>query len=131
MPAENNPKVAQLAHILLKVSDITRSQRFYVDLLGFQVRPAKPLPDGRPFVPFHGGLALTSGGRESRRRSIISLSRFWTYPAPRRDCGAQAPGSTRICTRGSMASRSTWPIRTAIRSSFTKRVRGWRIRNYD
>lgn len=62
MPAENNPKVAQLAHILLKVSDITRSQRFYVDLLGFQVRPAKPLPDGRPFVPFHGGLALTSGG---------------------------------------------------------------------
>jgi ureidoacrylate peracid hydrolase len=26
------------------------------------VRPAKPLPDGRPFVPFRQGLALTSGG---------------------------------------------------------------------
>jgi ureidoacrylate peracid hydrolase len=50
------------AHILLKVADIARSERFYVDLLGFTVRPAKPLPDGRPFVPFHQGIALTSGG---------------------------------------------------------------------
>jgi ureidoacrylate peracid hydrolase len=50
------------AHMLLKVSDIARSERFYVDVLGFTVRPAKPLPDGRPFVPFHQGIALTSGG---------------------------------------------------------------------
>lgn len=50
------------AHMLLKVADIARAERFYVDLLGFTVRPAKPLPDGRPFVPFHQGLALTSGG---------------------------------------------------------------------
>src|SRR6202049_1618469 len=50
------------AHMLLKVADIARSERFYVDLLGFTVRPAKPLPDGQPFVPFHQGLALTSGG---------------------------------------------------------------------
>jgi catechol 2,3-dioxygenase-like lactoylglutathione lyase family enzyme len=50
------------AHMLLKVSDVARSERFYVDLLGFTVRPAKPLPDGRPFVPFHQGIALTSGG---------------------------------------------------------------------
>ena len=50
------------AHMLLKVADIARSERFYVDLLGFTVRPAKPLPDGRPFVPFHQGIALTSGG---------------------------------------------------------------------
>jgi ureidoacrylate peracid hydrolase len=50
------------AHMLLKVSDIARSERFYVDVLGFTVRPAKPLPDGRPFVPFQQGLALTSGG---------------------------------------------------------------------
>ena len=50
------------AHMLLKVSDISRSERFYVDVLGFTVRPAKPLPDGRPFVPFHQGIALTSGG---------------------------------------------------------------------
>jgi catechol 2,3-dioxygenase-like lactoylglutathione lyase family enzyme len=50
------------AHMLLKVSDIQRSERFYVDLLGFTVRPAKPLPDGRPFIPFKQGLALTAGG---------------------------------------------------------------------
>ena len=50
------------AHMLLKVSDIQRSERFYVDLLGFKVRPAKPLADGRPFVPFEQGIALTVGG---------------------------------------------------------------------
>src|SRR5207302_3630826 len=52
----------EFAHMLLKVSDLDRSQRFYVDLLGFKVRPAKPLADGRPFVPFTQGIALTSGG---------------------------------------------------------------------
>jgi catechol 2,3-dioxygenase-like lactoylglutathione lyase family enzyme len=56
--------VTDYAHMLLKVADIERSQRFYVDLLGFTVRKAKPLPDGRPFVPFTQGLALTSGGVE-------------------------------------------------------------------
>ena len=54
----------EFAHMLLKVQDIRKSERFYVDLLGFKVRPAKPLPDGRPFVPFVQGLALTSGGPE-------------------------------------------------------------------
>jgi ureidoacrylate peracid hydrolase len=52
----------EFAHMLLKVSDIRRSERFYVDLLGFKVRQAKPLADGRPFVPFTQGLAITSGG---------------------------------------------------------------------
>ena len=52
----------EFAHMLLKVSDIDRSMRFYVDLCGFKVRPAKPLADGRPFVPFTQGLALTNGG---------------------------------------------------------------------
>jgi catechol 2,3-dioxygenase-like lactoylglutathione lyase family enzyme len=52
----------EFAHMLLKVSDIKRSERFYVDLLGFKVRPAKPLADGRPFVPFTQGIALTVGG---------------------------------------------------------------------
>jgi catechol 2,3-dioxygenase-like lactoylglutathione lyase family enzyme len=51
-----------LAHMLLKVSDVNRSERFYVDLLGFKIRPAKPLADGRPFVPFEQGIALTIGG---------------------------------------------------------------------
>jgi ureidoacrylate peracid hydrolase len=63
MTSQPAPGAAQgFAHMLLKVTDIARSERFYVDLLGFTVRPAKPLPDGRPFVPFHQGIALTSGG---------------------------------------------------------------------
>ena len=60
--ADTTPCVTEFAHMLLKVSDIKRSERFYVDLLGFKVRPAKPLADGRPFVPFTQGFALTAGG---------------------------------------------------------------------
>jgi catechol 2,3-dioxygenase-like lactoylglutathione lyase family enzyme len=62
MSTDTMTGVTEFAHMLLKVSDIKRSERFYVDLLGFTIRPAKPLPDGRPFVPFRQGLALTSGG---------------------------------------------------------------------
>jgi ureidoacrylate peracid hydrolase len=65
-PVEARPaapaEVTGFAHMLIKVADLARSQHFYVDLIGFTVRPAKPLPDGRPFVPFHQGIALTSGG---------------------------------------------------------------------
>jgi ureidoacrylate peracid hydrolase len=61
-PGNVATQATEFAHMLLKVSDVARSERFYVDLLGFTVRPAKPLPDGRPFVPFHQGIALTSGG---------------------------------------------------------------------
>jgi ureidoacrylate peracid hydrolase len=61
-PGNAAKHATEFAHMLLKVSDVARSERFYVDLLGFTVRPAKPLPDGRPFVPFQQGIALTSGG---------------------------------------------------------------------
>jgi len=60
--ATTSAGATEFAHMLLKVSDIGRSERFYVDLLGFKVRPAKPLADGRPFVPFTQGIALTAGG---------------------------------------------------------------------
>ena len=62
---ETTAGATDYAHMLMKVSDIAASERFYVDLLGFKIRPAKPLPDGRPFVPFTQGLALTSGGTEN------------------------------------------------------------------
>ncbi len=62
MPNETAARPREFAHMLLKVSDINRSERFYIDLLGFEVRKASPLPDGRPFVPFKQGLALTNGG---------------------------------------------------------------------
>ena len=61
LPA-GDARAVEFAHMLLKVADLQRSQRFYVDLVGFTIRPAKPLADGRPFVPFHQGIALTSGG---------------------------------------------------------------------
>jgi catechol 2,3-dioxygenase-like lactoylglutathione lyase family enzyme len=64
MSADTPAGATDFAHMLLKVSDIERSQRFYIDLLGFTVRPGKPLADGRPFVPFRQGLALTSGRPE-------------------------------------------------------------------
>ena len=62
LAATTGAGATEFAHMLLKVSDIERSERFYVDLLGFKVRPAKPLADGRPFVPFTQGIALTVGG---------------------------------------------------------------------
>jgi ureidoacrylate peracid hydrolase len=64
MSTDTMAGATDFAHMLLKVSDIQRSERFYVDLLGFTIRPAKPLPDGRPFVPFKQGLALTAGRPE-------------------------------------------------------------------
>ncbi len=62
MVADKDARTTAFAHMLMKVSDIEQSKQFYVDLLGFKVRPAKPLADGRPFVPFEQGLALTAGG---------------------------------------------------------------------
>jgi 4-oxalocrotonate tautomerase family enzyme len=55
-------RIHGFAHMLLQVADLEASRRFYVDLLGFTERKAKPLADGRAFVPFHQGLALTTGG---------------------------------------------------------------------
>lgn len=62
MAAQTAPRTLDFAHMLLQVGDIEASRRFYVDLLGFSVRQASPLADGRPFVPFRQGIALTTGG---------------------------------------------------------------------
>ena len=59
--AQQRPRTLGFAHMLLQVADIEASRRFYIDL-GFTERTAKPLADGRPFVPFHQGIALTTGG---------------------------------------------------------------------
>ena len=60
--ATDVPRAIGFAHMLMQVKDIEAAQRFYVDVLGFTPRTAKPLADGRPFVPFHEGIALTTGG---------------------------------------------------------------------
>ena len=54
-------RVLDFAHMVLQVADIEASRHFYHDLLGFTPRPAIPLADGRPVVPFRQGIALTSG----------------------------------------------------------------------
>jgi ureidoacrylate peracid hydrolase len=59
---QTTPRTLDFAHMLLQVGDIEASKRFYVELLGFSVRQASPLADGRPFVPFKQGIALTTGG---------------------------------------------------------------------
>ncbi len=60
--ADQGPRPLGYAHMLMQVRDIEASRRFYVEVLGFTVRHAKPLADGRPFVPFNEGIALTTGG---------------------------------------------------------------------
>jgi len=54
-------RILEFAHMVLQVRDIEASKHFYLDLLGFTPRPAIPLADGRPVVPFKQGIALTSG----------------------------------------------------------------------
>ncbi len=59
----DEPQTLGLAHLLLQVGDLEKSERFYVDILGFKVRKdASPLPDGRPLVVTEQGLGLTIGG---------------------------------------------------------------------
>lgn len=60
--SKQQPRTLGFAHLLMQVADLDASRRFYVDQLGFTVRKASPLADGRPFVPFNQGIALTTGG---------------------------------------------------------------------
>jgi 4-oxalocrotonate tautomerase family enzyme len=59
--APASPRTLGYGHMLLMVSDMDRSEAFYVDHLGFTVRPAKPLADGRKFTAFTQGIALVGG----------------------------------------------------------------------
>jgi ureidoacrylate peracid hydrolase len=62
------PGVTGFGHLLLMVGDIDRSTDFYVNLLGFTRRVAKPLQDGRAFTPFHHGFALITGRGPGHRQ---------------------------------------------------------------
>lgn len=55
------PRPLRFGHVLLMVEDIDRSVDFYVNGVGFTIRPAKPLADGRAFTAFHHGFALIGG----------------------------------------------------------------------
>lgn len=62
------PRVTNYGHQLIMVNDIDRSVDFYTRQLGFTIRPAKPLADGRPFVAFHQGIALINGKAADHRQ---------------------------------------------------------------
>ena len=57
----SDARTLEFAHMVLQVGDIEASKHFYLDLLGMTPRPAIPLADGRPVVPFKQGIALTLG----------------------------------------------------------------------
>jgi ureidoacrylate peracid hydrolase len=62
------PRVTNYGHQLIMVDDIDTSVDFYTNLLGFTIRPAKPLADGRPFTAFHQGIALIHGKASGHRQ---------------------------------------------------------------
>jgi ureidoacrylate peracid hydrolase len=71
--AQSAPRTLGFGHMLLTVDDVARSTAFYVDQLGFSIRPAKPLADGRPFTAFHQGIAIV-GGRQGGQRQVDHMA---------------------------------------------------------
>jgi ureidoacrylate peracid hydrolase len=65
---QSAPRTLGYGHMLLMVENMQRSAAFYVDQLGFKVRPAKPLADGRPFTAFDQGIALVAGRQAGHRQ---------------------------------------------------------------
>lgn len=55
------PRARALGHLLLETTDLERSERFYLDLLGLTVRKRERFRDGRPLTVTNEGLGLTSG----------------------------------------------------------------------
>lgn len=68
LDAQVRPRTLGYGHMLLLVEDMQRSVDFYVGRLGFSVRPAKPLADGRAFTAFRQGIALVEGRQPSHRQ---------------------------------------------------------------
>lgn len=71
--SKSAPRTLGYGHMLLMVQDVERSTAFYVNQLGFSIRPAKPLADGRPFTAFHQGIAIV-GGRAPAHRQIDHMA---------------------------------------------------------
>ncbi len=66
--AQSAPRALGYGHMLLMVQDMKQSVDFYVEQLGFRIRPAKPLADGRSFTAFRQGIALVAGREEGHRQ---------------------------------------------------------------
>jgi len=64
---QTRPRVLAYGHQLIMVRDIDAAVDFYTRLLGFTIRPARPLADGRPFTAFAVSIARTAALRASIR----------------------------------------------------------------
>jgi catechol 2,3-dioxygenase-like lactoylglutathione lyase family enzyme len=73
LAAQTRPRPVGYGHMLLLCEDMDRSLGFYVDTLGFTVRPARPLADGRPFTAFREGIALVAG-RQANHRQVDHIA---------------------------------------------------------
>ena len=72
-PVRAEPRTLCFGHILLMVENLDNSVAFYTTKLGFTIRPAKPLADGRHFIAFAQGIALVSG-REAGHRQVDHIA---------------------------------------------------------
>lgn len=66
--AQSAPRVLEYGHQLILVEDIDKAVKFYTEQLGLTIRPAKPLADGRPFIAFEQGIAMTQGRKTDHRQ---------------------------------------------------------------
>lgn len=73
LDAQTKPRALAYGHSLIMVEDMARSLAFYNGLLGLEIRPAKPLADGRAFTAFKQGIALVAG-KEAGHRQIDHIA---------------------------------------------------------
>jgi ureidoacrylate peracid hydrolase len=59
--AQTDGRVEGLAHLLLQTTDIEAAERFYVGVLGFDVRAREAFRDGRPLVLTEQRMGITAG----------------------------------------------------------------------
>jgi ureidoacrylate peracid hydrolase len=70
---QSAPRTFGYGDMLVMVKDMKRSTDSYVNRVGFKIRPAMPLADGRSFTAFHQGIALVTG-RAVRHRQIDHIT---------------------------------------------------------
>lgn len=56
------PQALQIHHVLLETANLERSEKFYFDVLGFDVRKRDVFRDGRKFISTNQGLGLVESG---------------------------------------------------------------------
>ncbi|TAM66546.1 MAG: isochorismatase family protein [Microbacteriaceae bacterium] len=66
------PQALGLHHLLLEASDLSASEKFYFDILGFTERKREDFRDGRRFVSTQQGLGLVEGrGRGTKEGGTL------------------------------------------------------------